>query len=62
MCNLTDLSLHVQPINKPIHASEIGTNLHTWMVLVNSTIHSGPMTNDNVIGDGPALIPCHVKQ
>ena len=70
-CNLTDLGLHVQPINKQISTSGIRTNLYTGMIPVKSTTnlytgmipvnlttHSGPMTNGDVIGDGPALISC----
>ena len=70
-CNLTDLGMHVQPIKKSIRTSgtrtnlytgmipvKSTTNLYTGMIPVNSTTHSGPMTNDDVIGDGPALIPC----
>jgi hypothetical protein len=48
----------VQPINKLISTSEIVTNLYTGMIPDNLTTHSGPMTTDDVIGDGLALIPC----
>ena len=69
-CTLTNLGMHVQPIKKPIPTSgtetnlytgmisvKLTTNLYTGMIPVNSTTHSGPMTNGDVIGDGPALIP-----
>ena len=68
MCNLTNLGLHIQPINKPIPTLRTGINLYTGMILLKSTTnlytrkisihlttHSGPMTNGDVIGDGPAL-------